>query len=357
MVQDHFWNLLAKKLAGEASDGEVEELASLIKTYPELSYAAQHVADIWCLEQPESKADAEKAFQKHIQRLEDRNSFATFPGNEQDVLAKTFPKRKWVFPAFVFLIVVAACAAIFIFTNAKEPVADSTPKLIEEVYARPGTKTKLVLPDSSVVWLNAGSKLTYAQPFGIKDRVVILSGEAFFNVAKSEKPFIIHTSGAHIKVLGTVFNVRSYPNEKKVETSLISGRVEVTIDRSPEKQYVLKPNEKLTLNTAENTEKITKRAQVPLAVLSRVHYLDNSTIAETSWIENKLVFADETFADIAKKMERWYGITIEFKNEKIKTERFTGVFEKETVWQALEAMQIVTPFHFTMKDNTIWITL
>jgi ferric-dicitrate binding protein FerR (iron transport regulator) len=277
--------------------------------------------------------------------------------NEEEGFAKLSSKRKWLFSALILFIAIALGTAIVIGSNTKEVPNRSTAKQTEEIYARPGTRTKLVLPDSSVVWLNAGSKLTYAKPFGIGNRVVTLSGEAFFDVAKNEKPFIIHTSGAQIKVLGTVFNVRNYPNEKKIETSLISGRVEITVDRSPEKKYVLKPNEKLTLNTDENIARNTKKnTTIPLAILSTLHYIDSSTIAETSWVENKLVFADESFADIAKKMERWYGITIHYKNEKIQLERFTGVFEKETVWQALEAMQIITPFKFSIKNNEITIT-
>ena len=358
MGQDHFWNLLAKKLSGEASEEEVKELALLIKTYPELSYAAQQVADIWHLEQPENEAEAEKAFKKHFTRLEGHYSFTHSLVNTEEDLTKVPPsKRKWLFPAFILLLCTGLGTAIFIWSNYKESPANPIAKQTEEIFARPGTRTKLVLPDSSVIWLNAGSKLTYTQPFGIGDRVVTLSGEAFFNVVKSQKPFIIHTSGAQIKVLGTVFNVRNYPNEKKIETSLISGQVEITVDKSPEKKYILKPNEKLTLNTVENNEKdINRKTRLPLAVLSTLHYLDSSTIAETSWIENKLVFADEAFADVAHKMERWFGVRINFKAEALKKERFTGVFEKETVWQALAALQVSTPFEFSIKNDEITIT-
>ncbi|MDQ6610580.1 MAG: FecR family protein, partial [Bacteroidota bacterium] len=226
-----------------------------------------------------------------------------------------------------------------------------------EVFTRPGSRTKLILPDGSEVWLNAGSRLTYQQPFGDATRSVNLIGEAFFDVVKSNKPFIIYTGGVQIKVLGTAFNVRSYPNEKKIETSLVRGRVEVTLDKSPEKKYILKPNEKLTLNTDDEiVGNNHKKLPPPLAVVSNLRYLDSTTIAETSWVENKLVFVDESFDDIAKRMERWYGVTIIFKNDKVKNERLTGVFEKETVWQALEALQLTTSFHFSLRDDTIIIT-
>jgi transmembrane sensor len=208
-----------------------------------------------------------------------------------------------------------------------------------------------------VVWLNAGSKLIYSKPFGQTERMVSLSGEGFFDVVKSTKPFVIRTSGVQIKVLGTAFNVRNYPSEKRVETSLIRGRVEITLDKSPETKYVLKPNEKLTLNTAEEEKShVRKNTVAPLAVLSNLRYYDSATIAETSWVENKLVFVDESFEIIGQKMERWYGVKVLFNDEGLKEERMTGAFEKESVLQALEALQITVPFHFTVKQNTITLT-
>jgi ferric-dicitrate binding protein FerR (iron transport regulator) len=158
-------------------------------------------------------------------------------------------------------------------------------------------------------------------------------------------------------VLGTAFNVRSYPSEKKIETSLVHGRVEIALDNNPENRYILKPSQKLILATGEAPiKKGQQKKQSPIAVLSTVHYLDDSTIAETSWVENKLVFDDEDFEEIARKMERWYGVSIRFKTERLKRERLTGVFEKETVSQALAYLQETTPFHFTIKNNEIIIT-
>jgi ferric-dicitrate binding protein FerR (iron transport regulator) len=245
---------------------------------------------------------------------------------------------------------------IWFLTTANVKTTSKTAPQTAEVTTRPGTRTKLVLPDGSTIWLNAGSKLAYSQPFDVKDRRVTLTGEAFFDVAKTGELFIIHTEGVQIKVLGTAFNVRSYPAEKKIETSLVRGRVEVSMDDNPEKKYVLTPNEKLTLNTAGTTS-MKKKQLVPLAIVSTLRYsTDSTTIAETSWVENKLVFIDESFEDIAKKLEQWYGVTIVFKNSTVKGEHFTGVFEKETIGQALEALQLTTPFRFIVRENSIIIT-
>lgn len=360
MHQNHFWNLLAKHLSGEASAVEREELEILIKAHPELSFAAQHVTDLWKLKGSYDISETENAFKKHLHLLKKSELIS-----KQDIVEtetakeENGPIKKTFRPLVIVVIAVIFLVGGWLIKSTRAKDDDKAiPNQTAEISTRPGSRTKLILPDSSVVWLNAGSKLTYSQPFGATDRTVTLIGEAFFDVVKMSKPFIIHTEGIQIKVLGTAFNVRSYPAEKKIETSLVRGRVEVTLDKSPEKKYVLKPNEKLTLNTEESVAtSFKKKGVLPLATISTLQYLDNSTIIpETSWVENKLVFVDESFADIARKMERWYGVTIVFKNEKVKGERFTGVFEKESVSQALEAIQMTVPFHFTIKDSEITLT-
>jgi ferric-dicitrate binding protein FerR (iron transport regulator) len=356
MHQNHFWNLLAKHLSGEATVEEKTELEALIKAHPELSFPAQHVSDLWKLKGGHDISEAEEAFKKHMLFLEAEETIQ--PIVDYNINSEKTERRTKKFLPFVYVLttLVLLSGAWAIWKNQTNKTNAITPQTAE-VSTRPGSRTKLALPDGSEVWLNAGSKLSYSQPFGITDRIVTLTGEAFFDVVKTTKPFIIHTEGVQIKVLGTAFNVRSFPAEKKIETSLVRGRVEITLDKSPEKKYVLKPNEKLTLNIEENKPALhAAKSQLPLAVISRLQYIDSNTIAETSWVENKLVFVDESFEEVARKMERWYGVSINFKNEKVKAERFTGVFEKETAGQALQAIQIALPFRFTIKDTEITIT-
>jgi len=129
--------------------------------------------------------------------------------------------------------------------------------------------------------------------------------------------------------------------------------------KDPENKYVLKPDEKLTLSTEQRHAKTPgEKTQKVFAVISTLNHLNDETIAETSWVENKLAFDDETFEDIAERMEKWYGVTIEFKEEKLKKERLSGFFEKENIWQALDALRYSTPFHYqAQKNNVILITL
>ena len=114
-----------------------------------------------------------------------------------------------------------------------------------EISTAYGEQKRLVLPDSSEVWLNAGSTITYPKTFTKENRVVTLDGEAYFSVRKDDaKPFIVETSQLSVKVLGTKFNVKAYANDANITTTLTSGKVEVSTQSRP--PQTLKPNEQLT---------------------------------------------------------------------------------------------------------------
>jgi transmembrane sensor len=242
-----------------------------------------------------------------------------------------------------------------------------------EVSTRNGSKSKIILPDGSRVWLNAGSVLTYNKDFGGEMREVDLSGEAFFEVKslslppsgggeKERKvPFIIHTQHIDVHVLGTAFNVKSYPGDKQTETSLVHGKVEVLIHNRPEEKFTLRPNEKLVVRNEEADTVATGKSggasnSQPLVSLSKLTYTAaDSLLVETAWVQNKLVFDNESFREVAIKMERWYNVQIEFNDVKKQELRFTGVFENETIQQALDYMTITAPFHYSIQGNKIII--
>jgi len=362
MSQNRFWHLLAKKLTGESSAEEMIELEALMRDHPEWVYAAAHIEDLWKIQPSEqNQYDAELAFELHLNKLKQQGiylqdldtplSFRNFNNSEN----KTNRNRILLFGSlslFVFVMVF-----VFVRPFNKQPLTEQAAKNYSEVSTRLGSKSKLILPDSSVVWLNAGSKLTYSENFGKTNRNTILSGEAFFDVKKSEIPFIIETGSIKVKVLGTAFNVKSYPNEKTTETSLIRGTVEVTLNKRPGEKFILKPNEKLVVSNESVDTATTKKKKEPIVVLSGLtHFETDQTIIETSWVDNKLVFQNETFSEIAKKMERWYNVSIEIKDEQLAQTRLTGTFENETVRQALSALQITTAFKFLMTENQIIIS-
>ncbi len=189
------------------------------------------------------------------------------------------------------------------------------------------------MPDGSTVWLNAGSKLNYDKSFGTKLREVTLTGEAFFDVVKNpDQPFVIHTHRIDVKVLGTQFNVKSYPGEKTTEAALVKVLKCACITTSQGK-IILKPN------TEDNCGRRQRKATscTPGARQKEEPIVSSSTTDHRSerWhsgrnclVENKLAFVEEPFADVAMKLERWYGVSISFSNQKWMRIPLTGTFTK-----------------------------
>ncbi len=365
MSQENFWILLSKKLSNEASSSELKELEQLIENNPQWQYAIQNFEDIWKQRPREDDMLSEDAYLVHLQRM---NETGVDFGNEEKetpVIWIAPRKRKWYWAVAASLLVIAGIFA-FTFSISKGSREKQLARQVNEISTQPGSRSRVELPDGSIVWLNAGSKLTYNKDFGTQVREVTLSGEGFFDVMKmKDKPFIIHTSSINIKVLGTAFNVKAYPEDKLTETSLIRGTIEVTIRNRPNDKIILSPSEKLVVKNTGANEKEAVQKDVPpeaavlgnpLVSVDKLRYnpLD-SAVAETEWINSRLVFRDETFDDLAVRMERWYDVKIEISDPYLRQARLNGTFQSESVLQALEALTEMIPFRYEKKGNKIII--
>lgn len=249
--------------------------------------------------------------------------------------------------------------------TAKNNSSESSRK--NEVAVSYGSKSRIVLPDGSVVNLNSGSKIRYASNFE-HNRTVIMEGEAYFEVKKdAAHPFYVQTSNLTIRVLGTVFNVKSYPEENTIETTLVSGSVQIFENGSKSasslKQIaLLKPNQKAVFYKTKANGEQPKRGNPDNAHLETtqvpLHLKVESEIKTdlyTSWKDNKLVFNNEKFESIVPKLERWFNIEIENTYTELNSSRLTGKFDLETIEQALNALQIITPFKYSIEKNKIMI--
>jgi transmembrane sensor len=376
MSTNTIWELIAKKLSGEASIEELGQLENLLKANPEMHYPMQTVADLWHHTTPDTE-DAHFAFSTHAERMKEMG-LDIEPATEPPFNPGSNPgkKRKYLLLSFTLLVLLTIgyySWPLLLFTAPSKTVPRTlTDK--SEVSTKYGSRTNLLLPDGTQVWLNSGSKLSYDKTYGNGIREVALSGEAYFDVVRNPAhPFVIHTSSIDIRVLGTAFNVKSFPGEKNTETSLIRGSIEVTFKNRPSEKIILKPNEKLitaneemikdmvtTDESVERTKPVVTKEQLkqdPLVMVSHLTYGPrDSTVIETSWMDNKLIFRSETFEDLAIKMERWYGVSIRFADEEIKPKRLNGIFENESIQQALKALQLITPFTYTINKNEIVIS-
>jgi ferric-dicitrate binding protein FerR (iron transport regulator) len=157
-----------------------------------------------------------------------------------------------------------------------------------------------------------------------------------------------------VKVLGTAFNIRSYPDEGTTETSLVRGRVQIILHQNPSKNLFLNPNDKVIIQNAslDIEKELSAKIAEPKVVLTQMHQLQqDSTSFETSWVSNKLSFDNETLGHIALKLERWFDVKVKIQDESLKAGTYYGVFDEENLEEVLTALQLTGNFHFRIVDE------
>ncbi len=242
-----------------------------------------------------------------------------------------------------------------------------------------GSKTFLMLPDSTSVWLNAGSTLRYSTHYDITGRTVHLTGEAYFNVEPGGKlPFQVYAKDLVISALGTEFNVKAYPDEELVETTIVSGLVslERTAPDGDIEKILLRPSQRaysatgdsiigvigMPDKTAEEVDKVIEG--IDSEILSLVRPLDKLTVEKdvnievyTSWKDNRMVFEREKMADLAVKLERIYDVKIIFKDSELKEYHLSGSLEQETLVQLLDAVRLAIPLDYSFENDKIVLSM
>jgi ferric-dicitrate binding protein FerR (iron transport regulator) len=281
---------------------------------------------------------------------------------------RIFPASRWIAAASILALLTTGALVYLQNKNRNKteaPVAALTAS--REVATKYGARTFIVLPDSSKCWLNAGSKVQYANGFAGGKRELTLYGEAFFDVRHDvAHPFIIHAGKLDVKVLGTSLNVKAYPGDSLVETTLIKGKVEIDFAGDPFSKIVLRPSEKVVIHTSPAdmaartgiaSHGVPAVTPIPLKFTRQELVPDpkDGTLEETSWVENKLVFRKEAFSRLAMKLERWYDVKIRFEDEKYLKDTFTGAFKDQRIEEVMQALQISSAFHYRISGDSIRI--
>lgn len=347
MGQEKFIELITKELLGELSADEHRELQLLVKNDPAYAKQRSNFKMYWASDHA-SKSDDEALFQKVSTKIQ---------AQEPDFnIEKHAPAKKHVF-SLIWKIAAMLFIVTSIYLYKTSSPAIPVKSALNIVHTLSGEKKMITLPDGTKVTINAASKLSFPSTFKDSIREVFLVGEAFFDVKKDRlHPFIIRTGKMDVRVLGTAFNVKAYSNDKFSETTLIRGSVQVTLADRPEDRIILKPTEKLVVKYSPQVN--AEKAALPekTNALSAITYMQkrNNTVIETSWLENKLIFKDEDFEALANSLQRRYGVSIQFQNEHIRELRFTGIFEKETIAEALSALQLTESFNYRiLKDKIV----
>lgn len=206
-----------------------------------------------------------------------------------------------------------------------------------EIRTPRGGEYQVVLPDNSIVWLNADSKLRFPLTFSGKERRVFASGELYFQVAKdSLSPFRIEVEGLYeVEVLGTEFNVRAY-SDLPSATTLVDGRVLI---RDKGTKVVLKPGQQAVKG---------KHGEVVVREVDVAPYI--------AWKQGYFLFEDERLEDILNELARWYDVNIFFENSSVREERFSVDMPRhESFEEVLRLIEQTRSIQIEIEGNNVFV--
>ena len=330
----HIDELIANYLTEGLDKNALDELKTWIAASAENQQYFIRQREIWLSavsREAASVYDKDKAFENFRNRVESQKEI-------QSTSRRGFSlSALWRYAAVVAIIIAVGCISYWQGeVNVKDTFADIS------VEAPLGSKTKLYLPDGTLVWLNAGSRMTYSQGFGVDNRKVELEGEGYFEVKRNEKiPFFVKTKDLQLQVLGTKFNFRDYPEDHEVVVSLLEGKVGLNNLLREEKEAVLSPDERAVLNKANG--------------LLTVESVTASNASQ--WTDGYLFFDEELLPDIAKELERSYNVKIHIANDSLKTFRFYGNFvrREQNIQEVLEALASTEKMQYKIEERNITI--
>lgn len=336
-METRIWNILGNHLKGESNQEEETILIEWLSENSENSKILEEVKDIWQKTgslnssrwSPEVDIDQEwEAFTKFRadnQESEKDKHAATMQEGNKHIL---FPA--WAYRAAAAVVLGFGLIYYFNFTGGlqvnKEILVHST---LEE-------KTKILLPDSSAIWLNKQSEIAYDTDFGITHRTLSLSGEAFFDVRKDKAPFVIISGQTKTEVLGTAFNLRSYVEEGTTAVTLIHGSISFSEKEDPGNKVILAPGESAMLQ--KGSKILKSRHQDPNFM---------------AWKEEVLVFNKSKLDGVIATLEKYFDITISVSNIQLYNCRFTGKFYNPNLDVILEVLSASLNIQHATENDSI----
>ena len=245
---------------------------------------------------------------------------------------------KWTAAAASIALLLFVGYQLFGYIDNKTSTSEYNMLAIE---TQPEQMQQIVLPDSSVVWLNGGSRIEYPENFE-EQRFIHLTGEAYFQVThRASKPFKVHTAGLDVVVLGTIFNVTAYEEKSEIVVTLVEGKVAIPLVGDQSQQTILKPNQQAVFNKTSGS-------------------LTFETVYAkffTSWMKEYYTFEKIDLEQIARYFEYKYHVVFRFEDESLKTRQFTGAFRhQQDIKSVMKLLQEIGGFHYTIQGEQIIIS-
>ncbi len=314
MTKEEFIILLNKYIEGTASTKDIQLFN---RFYQKM------------VSEPSSDWSFSEKEQMQLEVLANLNKIIDDHSNSSQNSNKQVKWRYWM-AASVVIVALLSLSSYYLFFNTLKPSFIT-------VKTKTGQTLNITLDDGSTIQLNAKSAITYPKRFGDKERIVSLSGEAFFNVARNaKKPFIINTQNISTTVLGTSFNIEAYKTQKDIKVSVASGKVKVSkiksidepseLDKTSQKSsIILRPNEQAVFN--RGTNQLTKseaNAENFLAWQNGVFYLDNTSLKE-----------------VVATLSRWYNTEIILKNDSLSKCQISGKYKRDNLNNLLKSLKFM----------------
>ncbi len=300
--EDQGQYLVIDYLTGNMEPGDTENLKRWLSESEANRDYFRDMKDVWfsVVCDSEYEFDAERAYGEFLERIDNKK-------RKEKVARRGVRIRRVVRYTAAAMTTALLCTAGFMTgRNYVEPI----PEADVTVRVPFGSTTDIMLPDSTLVQLNAGSCLVYSRNYGIENRNVLLDGEARITVRHNEAlPFVLNAADMEIRDVGTVFNVRNYSNDDTAVVTLLEGEVKVSMN-GDKIQNSLTRDQRLVYDRRDSSVKVDH----------------TDATASAQWADGILFFDEERLGDIAKTLERCYGVSIDLKSESLAGRRIYGSF-------------------------------
>ncbi|MBN2522099.1 MAG: DUF4974 domain-containing protein [Bacteroidales bacterium] len=358
--------LIMKFISGRASDEESESIIEWLNEEHKNILHYFHLKRLWQenVTNPNDQDFLNNSWERLKLRMGSQINGTSTNNNKQNIA--------WNFARISAAASILILLATSLFFGVRNYQISRYEDNLNQVSVPLGSRSTIILPDGSKVWLNSGSKLLYPSGFRGKSRKVILEGEGFFEVkADRSSPFIVSAADLKIKALGTSFNIKSYPDESIIETILVNGKIEVNTSNGKglHSPIILAPNQKLTYLKNEGTVNLSSieegiKMDKPKDQKVEVPDINNFKIATkidpeifTSWKDGKLIIDGETLESLVPKLERYYNVRISLKDDSMKNFRYSGILEEVTIEEVLRAIQETSPIRYEINKNYVVLKL
>lgn len=326
-------DLIAKYLQGEAGEEEKKQILIWLQEDDEHKKQLVELRDVWLAAGnvpvfgPNSKQRAFKRFERNVSAYEKQKRH-------------TISVRWMRIAAAVVLLAITLGGGYYAGMNHILDEQQFAEVIQTRFVMGKDSKGSVTLPDGTIAWLHADSKLTYPENFTGKERKVKLEGEGYFEVMKNEKkPFVVESNQMEITVLGTRFNVKNYDYQQNIETTLLSGRIQIYLP-SIDRRVIMEPDQRIKWNRETGEYKLTR--------VEAENYIN--------WINDKMVFNKHKLSDVIFHLERWYNIEIICDEKVDMNQRLTLTVRRELKDEIFKLLGLITSVTYKIDGDKVYIS-